>query len=156
MGEESHPVGKNSPFLTPKKSPHQIAIFMKSPNTSFIYSCSHCCCIFVSFFFISGFMYGYIILISICWGLSAVWKKHWMVKVPPSKIPNPLHTFQYYLENPAWIIACFPLYSFLFISNFINFFWPHSNCDHIAYKLIKYNQFQIIENKPYETLCVML
>ena len=45
---------------------------------------------------------------------------------------------------------------FFFISNFSNFFWPHSSCDFIAYKLIKYNQFQSSENKPDETPYTML
>ena len=38
----------------------------------------------------------------------------------------------------------------------MNFFWLHSSCGYIAYKLIKYYQFQIIENKPDETLYVIL
>ena len=113
---------RNAHFSHQKNPPHQIAIFMKSPNTSFIYSCSHCCCII---FLTSGFMYRYIMLILISWGLSAAWQKHWMVKIPPSKIPNLLLTFQWYLENPALIIACFPsLLLPFFISNFISFFLP--------------------------------
>ena len=42
-----------------------------------------------SFFFLtSGFMYRYIMLILISWGLSAAWQKHWMIKISPSKIPR--------------------------------------------------------------------
>ena len=45
-------------------------------------------------------------------------QKHWMVKTPPSKIYIP-PTFQYYLENPASLNACFNLFPTLFfISNF--------------------------------------
>ena len=51
--------------------------------------------------------------------------------------------------------------AFLFITSVfyfkpLNLFWSQPNCDCIAYELIKYNQFQIIENKPDETAYLML
>ena len=55
--------GRIPPHFSHWKNPlHQIAIFMHSPNTSFIYSCSHCWCIIA---LISGFMYRYLMLILI-------------------------------------------------------------------------------------------
>ena len=71
-----------------------------------------------------------------------------------TKFPTPFSTFQYYLENPASIIACFPFYSLLFSCQ--------TSGDTtlvviaISYELIKYNQFQISENKSDETPYVML
>ena len=50
---------KMAHFPHQKNLLHQIAIFMQSLNTSFIYSCSHCCCIIS---FTSSFMYTYILL----------------------------------------------------------------------------------------------
>ena len=44
-GENPTQEQKNAYFPHQKNPPPQIAIFMYSPNTSFIYSCSHCCCI---------------------------------------------------------------------------------------------------------------
>ena len=49
---------KSTHFSNQKNPPHQTAIF----NTSFIYNCSHCCCIT---FLASGFIYRYIMLILI-------------------------------------------------------------------------------------------
>ena len=62
------------------------------------------------------------------------------------------------LFNAVWktlpqLLIVFLFTTSLFISNFIsNFFYPYSSCDCIAYEIIKYNQFQISENKPDETL----
>ena len=43
---------------------------------------------------------------------------------------------------------CYCLFSFLllpfFISNFINFFRPHSSCDSVAYDLIKYKHSKLV------------
>lgn len=50
MGRESCPVVKICVFPAPENLPHLKTIFMHSPNTSFIYSLSHCCCI-KSFYF---------------------------------------------------------------------------------------------------------
>ena len=61
-----------------------------------------------------------------------------------------LPIFQCYLENPISIIACFPFYS-PFRFTLIKLLRPHSICDCTAYKLIKYRQFQISENKLDET-----
>ena len=64
---------------------------------------------------------------------------------------------QCFLENHASIIACFlSLRTAFLVLVYINFFWPHSSWDCIAYKLIKYNQLQFSENKPDETTYVML
>ena len=68
------------------------------------------------------------------------------------KFPTPFSTFQCYLENAASIIACFDFYSLPFLIQIL----LHSSWDCIAYKLIKYNQFQVSENKPDETPYVTL
>ena len=53
--------------------------------------------------------------------LSLAWQKHEMVKTLPSKI-SILSTFQCYLENPASLNACFPLFHSTFsIQNFKRF-----------------------------------
>ena len=67
----------------------------------------------ISFFFLpSAFMFTHV---------SLPWQKHWMVKIPPSKICTP-PTFQCYLENPASLNACFNLFpTAFFISRFIKF-----------------------------------
>ena len=57
-GENPAMQQKSTHFSNQKNLPHQTAIF----NTSFIYNCSHCCCII---FFTSGFVYRYIMLILI-------------------------------------------------------------------------------------------
>ena len=57
-GENPAKQQKSTHFSNQKNLPHQTAIF----NTSFIYNCSHCCCIT---FFASGFIYRYIMLILI-------------------------------------------------------------------------------------------
>ena len=57
-GENPAKQQKSTHFSNQKNLPHQTAIF----NTSFIYNCSHCCCII---FFTSGFVYRYIMLILI-------------------------------------------------------------------------------------------
>ena len=66
-------------------------------------------------------------LINVYWMLPLAWQKHWMIEALPSKISIP-STFpfppslQCYFENPASIIACFPLFHTpFFISNFIKF-----------------------------------
>ena len=57
-GENPAQQQKSTHFSNQKNPPHQTAIF----NTSFIYNCSHCCCII---FFTSGFIYRYIMQILI-------------------------------------------------------------------------------------------
>ena len=107
-------------FPHQKNSPHQLAIFIRSINTSFIYSCSHCCSII---YLTSGFMYRYIMLILINrWLLNLIYLQHdkskERSKFLQTKFPTPSRPF-----NAIWK-PCFSLFSSLllsfFISNFIN------------------------------------
>ena len=88
----------------------------------------------VWFFLTLGFIYRCIMLILISqWSLNPIWQKHWMVKIPPSKIPNPLLHLSMLFGKPCLNYCLFFfLFPPFFISNFINFFWPHSSCDYIA------------------------
>ena len=88
----------------------------------------------VCFFLTLSFIYRYIMLTLIShWLLNLIWQKHWMVKVLPSKNPNPLLHLSMLFGKPCpnCCLFFFLLPPF-FISNFINFFWPHSSCDYIA------------------------
>ena len=112
-------------------------------------------------FLTSGFMYKYIILILINWWLmNLIFSMTKAMNGQNSSKQNfhPLSTFQCYLVNSASINAYFPFFflSPFLISNVMNFFWRHSSCDCMAYEIMKYNQFQISENKPDETPYVKL
>ena len=114
MGQNTSQQPKIYQFSPPKKSSlinldlplskpsflfHQIAIFISSLYTSFICSCSHCCCM--------------LILINQC--LLNV------VKFIPSNI-SIIPTFRCYLENSASLNAYLPLFHTpFFISNLIKF-----------------------------------
>ena len=55
---------------------------------------------------------------NVYWMLPSAWQKHWTIEALPSKISIP--SLQCYFENPASVIACFPLFQNpFFISNFI-------------------------------------
>ena len=99
---------------------HQIAIFISSPCTSFICSCSHCWRII--FFNFRLYMYTHVMLILInqcLLNIVLTLQKHWMVKFLPSNIST-IPTFQCYLETSASLNACFPLFHTpFFISNLI-------------------------------------
>ena len=74
-----------------------------------------------------------------------------MVKILPSKISIP-PTIQYYLENPAFLNACFSLFPLTFLFQTLESpTWPRSSCDFAGYELTKYNGFQITGNKPDKT-----
>ena len=82
-----------------------------------------------------------------------------MLKIPPLTLLPPLSLSPPF--NTTWKnLFQYCLFSSLIppflISYLIIFFWTHSSYDYIAYVLIKHNPFQIIENEPDETLCVML
>ena len=48
------------------------------------------------------------------------------------------------------LLLVFPFTPSLFDFRLYELLQIHSKCDYMAYKLIKYNQFQISENKPNE------
>ena len=106
---------KNAHFPYQKNPPHQIAIFMLSPNTSFIYSCSHCCyIIFFNFrlyvqIYHANFDYLMVTESYLQHDRGTEWSKFLQ-----AKFPTPFSTFQCYLEIPASIIAFFPFYSLPF------------------------------------------
>ena len=55
---------------------------------------------------------------NVYWMLPSAWQKHWTIEALPSKIAIP--SLQCYFENPASVIACFPLFQNpFFIWNFI-------------------------------------
>ena len=145
---------KKCSFPTPEKSHSPNSNFHVITQYKLIYSFSHCCWIIC--FLASTFIYWYIMLILISWGLPAAWQKYWMVKIPLSEIPNPPWLFNAIWKTLFQLLLVFLFTPSMFISNFINFFWLHSSCDYIAYKLTNYNLFQIIENKQDETFYVML
>ena len=73
-------------------------------------------------------MYTYVMLIwlnNVYWMLALAQQKHWMIEALPRKISIPSTfppSFQCYFENPASIIACFPLFHNPFFTlNFIKF-----------------------------------
>ena len=83
--------------------------------------------------------------------LSSAWEKHWMVKMPISKICiSP--TFQCYVKNLLLlmlVLLFFPLHFLL--QALWNFTWHNSSCDFVAFGLIKYNAFQASSNKLDQT-----
>ena len=108
QGENSAQKRKNAHFPHQKNPPHQTAI------KSFIYSCSHCCCIMV---LTSGFMYRYIMIILICrllLNLICTMIKTLNGRNSSTKISNPFLHLSMLLENTVSIIDCFPFYSFPF------------------------------------------
>ena len=146
--------GRRIPPYFPHQNtlPHQLAIFIKSPNTIFTYSCNHCCCVF---FLTSGFLYRYIMLILISWWLLNLICS--MAKAMNGQNSQPLLHLSMLFGKPCFNYCLFSsLLPRYFISNFINFLWLHFSCNCIAYELIRYVQFQISENKPDETPYVML
>ena len=113
-----------------------------------------------SFFLTSDFMYTYLMPVSIKWWLLNLIFSMRKALNGQNSSTNNFHPASSPLFNVVWK-PCFSYYLFptllppFFISNFINFFWPHFSWDCIAYDPIKYNRFQISENKP-ETPYVML
>ena len=106
-------------------------------------------------------VYTYIILILINqWLLNLIFGMRKAMNVQNSSKQNfhpppPLHfsmLFGTSCFNYCLVSSLFPPF---FISNFINFFWPHSSWDYIASELIQHCQFQISANKP-ENANVML
>ena len=123
-------------FPHQKNSPHQIAIFMLSLNTSLIYGCWS----LLLYHFFNFRLYVQI--------------DHAKFK---TKFPTLSPPFNAIGKNLLQLCLFSYLLPPFFISSFINFFWPDSSsCDCIAYELIKYIQFQISENKLDETPYVML
>ena len=91
--------------------PHQIATFMYVITLHKLHMQLQSLLLY-HFFLPSAFMFTHV---------SLPWQKHWMVKIPPSKICTP-PTFQCYLENPASLNDCFNLFPTpFFISSFIKF-----------------------------------
>ena len=62
----------------------------------------------VSSFLNSGFMYMLIFICPRLLNLSAAWQKHWMVKIPPSKIPNTPFHFSMLFGKPCFNYCLFP------------------------------------------------
>ena len=58
-------INSHLPLLKLSFLPPSNSNFHLSPYTSFIYSCSHCCCIYIYIFFNLGFMYAQVMLILI-------------------------------------------------------------------------------------------
>ena len=114
---------KNAHFLHQKNLPHQIAIFMQSSNTSFIYSCSHCCCIiFFNFRFYvhiydANFDYLMVIESYLQHDKSTEWSKFLQAKFPISSPP-----FNAIWKTLLQLLLVFLFTPSLFIPNFINFF----------------------------------
>ena len=136
-----------------KSPPHQIAIFMKSPKTSFIYRCSYCCCF--DFFNFRLYVQTYHANLLNGWYLSSAWQKHWTIKIHPSKISNvslpPFPPFNVIWKTLLKLLLVFVFTPSLFHFKLYKLLLTYSSCDCIAYELIKNNQFQIGENKPDET-----
>ena len=139
-------VGKNlASFSTPEIS--------HSPNNSNFHVITLSLLLY-HFFLISGIMYKYVMLIFI---------NHWLLNLicNMAKAMNGQNSYKqnfqpFFYLSMLFEKPCFSLFSSLllpfFISNFINFFWPHCSSDSIAYELIKCIQFKIIENQLDETL----
>ena len=156
MEEESRPAAKkNAHFPHQKNPPHQTAFSCNYPIQASIIAAV---IITVSFFLTSGLIYRCIMLIS-RWFLSLICGMTKALNDQNSSNQNSQPPYP--PSNAIWktllqLLLLFFLFPPFFISNFINFFWPHSSCDCIAYKLIKYNQFRVSENKPDETCYVTL
>ena len=90
---------------------------------------------------------------------SIEWSKFLQAKFPPyPHPPSPLFPpFNAISETLLQLLLSFLFTPSLFHFKLYKFLLtPLQCCDYIAYKLIKYNQFQISENKPDETPYVML
>ena len=124
-------------------------------NLSFIWGCSHFCCI-ISFF--NFRLYTYVMLLLMKGRLLNVvlsMTKALIVKALQCKI-SILSTFQSYLDNSASLNACFLLFqTTIFISKSICLSWPHFSWDFVHCEPIKYNGFQLSGDKSYKTSYLM-
>ena len=77
------------------------------------------------------------------------WKKYLKVKALPTKMLVP-PTFQYYLENAAFLKKSSFFYP-AFFQTLKNFNWLYSSWDCVACELIKFNELQVSVNEFYET-----
>ena len=118
--EKSYPIAKNL-LIYPSEKPPLIYLNLSQSKVHFFpikqqFSSNH------------PMQSSFVAAVISYWMLPLAWQKHWMIEaLPPSKmsIPSILPfppSLQSYFENPASIIACFPLFHTpFFISNFMKF-----------------------------------
>ena len=156
MEEESRPAAKkNAHFPHQKNPPHQTAFSCNYPIQASIIAAV---IITVSFFLTSGLIYRFIMLIS-RWFLSLICGMTKALNDQNSSNQNSQPPYP--PSNAIWktllqLLLVFFFIPSLFYFKLYKFLLTHSSCDCIAYKLIKYNQFRVSENKPDETCYVTL